>query len=155
MHDFCGAEYEQMEKDAGHPDRAAIIFERSIVAAQLVDERLTVSPPLPGDFASAGMWIGADDLRGQDAAIVRQTAGVESRFRRTPDSRGPVLPDTRTGAGRVSQTGREKRKLNKSGLGANAGGENWRWREKMQTEKSNFVDKSISTFPGTERDSVD
>lgn len=74
---FLWREYEQIEKDAGHPDRAAVVFERSVVAAQIVEQRLTVSPPLAGDFASAGMWIGEDDLQGQDAAIVRPTKAGE------------------------------------------------------------------------------
>lgn len=75
---FLWREYEQIEKEAGYPDRAGIVFERSVVAAQIVEQRLTVSSPLAGDFASAGMWIGEDDLQGQDAAIVQSAAVVDA-----------------------------------------------------------------------------
>lgn len=65
--------YARMERQAGFTDRADAVYQRSLVSTNAEGERLTVAQPLAGDFASTGMWIGHDDLRGRDAANVRNT----------------------------------------------------------------------------------
>lgn len=70
---LCG-EGKKIEKVAGHLNRAAVVLEGSVVAVPIAEHRLTVSSPIEGDFASVDMWVEDDDLKGQDAAIVRATA---------------------------------------------------------------------------------
>lgn len=54
--------YQQLEAMYGSTHRAQLVYERSVVIGQQVEERLKLSDPLPGDYQGSGMWIDALEL---------------------------------------------------------------------------------------------
>lgn len=54
--------YQQLEIQNGSSRRAQLVYERSVVVGQQVEERFNLSDPLPGDFQGIGMWFDALEL---------------------------------------------------------------------------------------------
>lgn len=54
--------YQQLEAQFGSSHRAQLVYERSVVVGQQVEERFNLADPLPGDFQGSGMWFDALEL---------------------------------------------------------------------------------------------
>lgn len=61
--------YQQLETEYGSSRRAQLVYERSVVIGQQVEERFNLADPLPGDFQGSGMWIDALELPADRSAF--------------------------------------------------------------------------------------
>lgn len=70
--------YQRLENNFGSAHRAQLVYERSVVIGQQVEERYKLSDPLPGDFQGSGMWIDALELPPDKSAFDSIGAGTTS-----------------------------------------------------------------------------
>lgn len=69
--------YQQLETQYGSSHRAQLVYERSVVVGQQVEERFKLADPLPGDFQGSGMWLDALELSPDKSAFDSVGATVE------------------------------------------------------------------------------
>jgi len=100
--------YESCESKYGESSRAEIVFQRSIEAALISDNRVMLGEPQSGDFASTGLWTTEQDLKvsieKRKKRTLREGDEATARGQRTLSERPVrVIPNQQQGGWETSE----------------------------------------------------